>query len=841
MPPPKNRRRMVGPAPRAPAQRDVMGAVPPNGGAPVAAEPAPAPRRSNEFGADGVRIRRRRRDWAPGDKDARKAIADRVLEFYERDSQARSEEADRRMQRHAKLMLWTTGKDVPWPGSSDAALPDILTHSLRVQDTLHNAILSAMPPVTSEANFKTDKEKQEKVDRVIAHQVFNDQKGEELIGELIRLFIDEGVYTVFIPWVEERRKVSDVRIFPPVPATGVPADMFQAYLTQAYPKALAIAPASAEGWDWKVTLRNDEQDGPMTRRIDVGFYTRESGEVEMVAEDDPLIFDGPVLVDKEWAEVLMPPRARNVQRPGPSNPRGAAHVILVDRPTVSEVADLQRRGYYDLMTKEDVEKLQKGERDITREAAERQRDAIKGVIDMPGAPKGADSHKTVTRLMVFDMFDIDGDGVDEDVVWTVLVEPRLLVRARVQSEMFPSSPPMRPIVRREFLPGGMSLPEMLEGLHDVSKQMLDQTVDFGTLATMPIGFYRPIGGMKPETIRMMPGDMYPLNNPAQDVAFPQIQNNAVGFGINMMTLLNQFEERVAMQGELQFGRVPQGKASALRTQAGMQMVLNQGEARPERILRRFFGGLTEVWSIIHQYNERFLKAGKVVKVVGVAQDGEEIYTEVKKRDEIAGSFQFKFSANVFNTSRQALQQALTSLLGVYLTPLAMQLGVIDPAGAYRLLRDYGKALGQDPDQYIKAPTADAFKPRILAEDAITAITQGAKPYGVPLEPGGWQEHLQKLAEFQASDHFGILTPPQVDAFKGYVIEAIRQSQLDARRQALMAAAAQFSGQAGGGQGGPPAGPPDPNAQQNPMVSGGNEMIDESMPTAGGGANQGAMA
>ena len=826
--------RMPGPQPIEPIGEGAMRQVAP----PV--PPLDPPRRNAEVAADGVRVRRRRRDWAPGDSEKRQAIAERVLQLYQRDTQARSEEEAKRLQRHAKLMMWTTGRDIPWPDASDAAFPDIMTHCQRTEDTLHNAVMSAMPPVTSEANHKTDKEKQEKVDRVIAHQVFNDQDGETLIGDIINKFVTEGVYTVLVPWVEERRKVNDVRIFPPMPDTAMPAVIFHAWLSIEFPKALEMRPSGVDGWDWKVTIPSDTG-GDATQVLEVGFYTRENGEVEMLIERDALIFDGPALHRYDWNEVILPPRAENVQRPGPSNPRGAAHVILRSTPTISEIADLQRSGFYDLMAREDVDKLMKAERDTTGERAERQKDAMKGVVDQPGAPLGAEGHKTVTRLTVFDMADIDGDGIDEDVVWTVLVEPRLLVRARIMTEMYPANPPRRPLVRREFMPGGMSLPELLEGLHDLSKQLMDQTVDFGTIATMPFFFYRPTGGMKPETIRLYPGEGYPLNDPARDQSFPQISNSAAAFGINMLTILNQFEERIAMQGELQFGRVPAGKASALRTQSGMQMVLNQGEARPERILRRFFSGLTEIWSIIHQSNERFLKPGKVVKVVGQPQAGQEIYTEIKRRDEISGSFQFKFAANVFNTSRQALQQSLMQLMGVYLTPLAMQMGIVSPTEAYRLMRDYGKSMGQDPDQYLKAPSPDAMKPRIFAEDVITAIMQNVKPYGVPAEVGSWQEHIQKLAEFQQANEFGHLTRQQVDLFTAYVGEVIRMARLDAQRQAMLQAAQQFQNGQGQGQGGPPPGPPDPNAQAQPQISGNGELLEESLPGAGGGANQGAAA
>jgi hypothetical protein len=45
--------------------------------------------------------------------------------------------------------MWTEGKDWPWEDASDAAIPDMMTHSLKVQDTLHNAVMSTRPPINS--------------------------------------------------------------------------------------------------------------------------------------------------------------------------------------------------------------------------------------------------------------------------------------------------------------------------------------------------------------------------------------------------------------------------------------------------------------------------------------------------------------------------------------------------------------------------------------------------------------------------------------------------------------------------------------------------------------------
>jgi hypothetical protein len=76
------------------------------------------------------------------------------------------------------------------------------------------------------------------------------------------------------------------------------------------------------------------------------------------------------------------------------------------------------------------------------------------------------------------------------------------------------------------------------------------------------------------------------------------------------------EEKLTNIGDLQLGRVPQGKASALRTVAGMQTVLSQGDARPERVLRRFFIGLTQIWKIIHSHNQAFLPKNKQFLICG---------------------------------------------------------------------------------------------------------------------------------------------------------------------------------------------------------------------------------
>ncbi len=391
---------------------------------------------------------------------------------------------------------------------------------------------------------------------------------------------------------------------------------------------------------------------------------------------------------------------------------------------------------------------------------------------------------------------------------------------------------------QSFLPirgrvAGISLLEALEGLHDLLKTTLDQTVDSGTLKNAPFGFYRPTGSMKPETIRMVPGELYPLGNPKDDINIPQFANANESFGFNMMTMIGQFEERLTTIGDFQLGRVPAGKSSALRTASGMAMLAGQGEARPERILRRYFSGLAEIFALMHSLNQAFLPEKKKLRITGALNPGEDAYLSIGSREDINGDYDFDFDANVLNTSKAALQENLEALMSTYINEMTLQLGIIDGEGIYRMLRDYGRARGQDPQQYINEPTPGANRPRIFAEDALQIILSTMRPDGLPAEAGGAIEHMEKLLAFQEADELGLLDANQLEIYKVYVGEIGQLAQQQAQQQQLAQAANAFS--QGGGQGGQGGRPPTqaPPSLDNPQINGG-ELLDESLPSAGGG-------
>jgi len=767
----------------------------------------------------GVRRTRKRTQSFKIDKQD---VANRVVEFYDHDIGDRIEFMDMRLQRYAKFRLWSERNSLPWDDASDVTLADMMSDSLRMQDTLHNAVIGFDKPVGATAVRKEEIEKVEKVDSLIHHQIFNDMNGEDLIGDLAETFINDGVFTIFIPWVREDREVSDVRTLAPIPDDQTPRQYFQNFVTVG--NQGAKIEEENEGWDWTVIKPDSEPEK-------VSFYTTADFKVEMVTEKVVRVFDGPRPTAMDIDEVLHPWRAQNLQIPGPSNPGGSSHVILIDYPSLDELKRLVKSGFYDQLSMTELEKvLESTVQDRDNQEMKEQKDALQGTIDNDASKPEFTSHNKFTRLRCFDLFDVDDDGIDEDMIWWVIKETKTLLKAKRLTEMYPANPPRRPFAEASLMPVkgrrlGISYLEMIEGLHDTTKEIMDQTIDAGTLASSPFFFYKSTGLTKPESIRTNPGEGYPLADPKNDIHFPQIPNAGQTFGLNMMTILNQHRERLTMVGDLQAGRVPAGKSSALRTSGGIEQLLSQAEARPERILRRFFIGLTEMYAQIHELNQRFLPDNKKIRIIGTKKEGEDPYQTVTKAGDIAGRFQFTFSANVFNATKANLQTALSSIMQVMISPVMLQMGITDQDHIYRLARDFIAAWGQDPHDYSKAPNPEFMKPSIQAEEAITSILNDTMPDGRPFE--GAEGHLTILQTFMQSVEFGTLTINQVEIYRRYLEIVSEKAQQEQQRQQQQQAAQQLQSNQTQSQASGAAPPNMDNASLNE-----GEVLDRSLPSAG---------
>src|SRR5207249_70444 len=105
----------------------------------------------------------------------------------------------------------------------------------------------------------------------------------------------------------------------------------------------------------------------------------------------------------------------------------------------------------------------------------------------------------------------------------------------------------RPFVFGRYLPRkkqfyGLSFPEVIRDIQDEINTMHNQRVDAGTIQNTPFGFFRASMTLPPQTMRVKPGDMVPVDNPQTDINFPRMPGGTV-FGQNEEALLYQYFER----------------------------------------------------------------------------------------------------------------------------------------------------------------------------------------------------------------------------------------------------------------------------------------------------------
>jgi len=802
--------------------------------APLLVEPVPIDEAT--LGRDQPLTRKRKRpDPLSLSDEERLAVVARVKRFASEDEEARNTDRRYREQRYAKLMQWAEERDIPWEGCTNVTLPDIMTACLRTEDTLANACLAVRPMVNARALDQTNSEKERKIDQLLDTQFFVEQPGEKFLEGSIADYVRDGTVTAYSRWITEQREIMQVHEFDPIPLNQVPGRYFERLMQHRF-RTEQMKKLDPEGWDWAVR----DLDG---NDLEVRFYTDdETDRVEMEISGNIKVYDGPRNMAVPYEGVLHPYWCENLQAPSPSNPNGAAYVVLVDRPTIDEVRRLIDDGVYNLIEAKDIEdRISPTPMAAPERSLERQRDTMRGFTDSRSAPHDeARNHGQILRYTCFDVWAKGGAGRSIDVVWTVLPELDLLARARPLSEMVPGNPPRRPFAEAVFIPVqgrriGIGLPELMEGLHDFKTHVFNQMGDAADIEIQPFFTYKPTAAMNPERYEIFPGAGIPQQNPG-DVTFGRVQPTATAIAINEVSLADQMEEKLTAIGDLQFGRIPTGKSSALRTAGGVTQLLAQGEARPERILRRFFLMLRDLFSLMYQLDRGFLDEKKRFRVIGIAEPSEDPFVEIDKREDLSGQYTFDFQANVLNTSKAALQQSLSEIITLLLNPLMVQLGVTDSDKLYRALSDYIRSLGQRPENYVHAPGPDSRLPLLTAAEAMSFILRGEFPIGVPAEATA-QDHLAGLQELLGrTDAEGValgqtLEPFHQQLLSAYVQAIQQRAQIEQQMQAQQAQMEQLYNQRQAEQQ-----KTNPLAQAKPQGSGfvgKGEPMDESMPAGTG--------
>lgn len=756
------------------------------------------------------------------------AIVSYVLTGLDQDLEARTERMKRREARYAKHNGWLPDKDWPYADCSNWWDPTMATATMRMAASLENAAKSQRPTLMAKAIQRRNAIKTDRVDKLLDFQFHVENEGDKFIDSYVFNFLhDEAVFT-FVPWCKETQTISDVRVL-----DGLAPEVD--HIAQIITRFPIMFPSFKEnednatmkdnaGWKWEVYFTDDNNEAKVAA---VEFWDRDDGKLEARIKWRATVEDKPTPQVLDFEDVVFPPRSGNCQPPSGANPYGAPYVNRICKASLDTIRRRMKDKTYDLLEEKDWTAIKAGKSAIGSGAPEEEPKVQKDEQEGVEATFWKDKYDDRQIIEHYGRWDVDGDGIEEDVIFWVIRDSRKLAKACLLTDMYPGAPIRRPINSQSIFPipnriWGRSFDEWLEPIQDQIQTALNQLFDFGTLKNMPWGFYDPLSNMKQERIRLEPGILNPLSNPQKNVYFPNMQQGGEAFHINTITLLRQNAERLPGIPDTAYGRIPAGKASALRNTGTVMSLMGQTDVRVEQILRRLFNGLGHVFQSMHRLNKRYMPEKKEVRMVGIAEAGQDAYTDIQ-RTEIDMEVDFEFKATMLNSNKEAVAGALDNLAAKIFSPIAIQMGITKPEHVYNLIHDSTKALDLDPDRYSQRPAQRVAGPKSLAEEVLTAIMDHQKPEGGPLEPA--EEHLNKLMQYQTGPEFQMFDKVQKAYFNAWLHNIAGIIQAEQQEKMMLAAASQsVKGLQGGGGGQGGAGG---EALQNPAVQPG-ELVDESI-------------
>ena len=769
----------------------------------------------------------------PGRKRALKVNKQEVVEYVLKSKldveNERSTFIQKRLERYGKFRGWLMEKTDPIGNlSHNLWIPIMIVSYLRLTATLENALKGTRPLMEAKARQRIHAPKTERLDKYLDYQFFTELEGEKIIDDYVANLVQDGTVFTHQRYVKTKRTIDDVRVLPPLNPDIDTRSQLLAYVPAIFPTFNITSDKATmldnEGLEWKVAYKNDKGE-PSTAIVE--FYEMANGRIQAHIRFSTTVYDGNVIEVHDLEDVLFPIRSANLQPPGPENPHGARFVLrLCNRVTVDEIVRKVKDGTYSMISEEMLAAI---ENSRTTTGSGKDEDILKQEKDVHEGTQAVYSYTGIDTQIIeyYGPWDVDGDGLDEEVIFWVASDAKLLLEARLLTEVYPGLPIRRPFTSESLFPIpnrilGIGLLELLEPIQDAMKYLMDMNFDWGTITNLPFGFYRPPSSMVWENSKLLPGTLYPLDNPSQDVYFPT-WNRDQSWNFNTYSLLQQLGERISMQSDFNYGRVPAGKASALRTVGTTMALLNQSDVRSEQVLRRVFHGFSQIYSLMHRLNRYNLVDKKEFRVAGFPGQAQDAY-ETLGPEEIYYDVDFEFRSSLLNSNKQAVAQAFSELAATLISPLAIQMGIVTQTEVHNLLRDMIKVRDFDPDRYSRRPPESQMGPKLLAEEAISLIISNQMPSGTTLEPP--QEHLQKLMEFRKKLE-EVISPIQLRLLEAWIRKVIEMARQEIMMQQMTMAAGQTQGATGASG---PSGIMAAGQTSVPQTTqvGSGELIDESL-------------
>jgi len=332
---------------------------------------------------------------------------------------------------------------------------------------------------------------------------------------------------------------------------------------------------------------------------------------------------------------------------------------------------------------------------------------------------------------VFCRYDIDKDGIDEELVVTRSPGGDLLcinyldrltktgMRPLVKFDCFPKS---RQAYSRGVVEKMYSLNEEMDRNHNMRQ-------DYLQLQTCPFGTYKSGSSLDNQEIRIAPGKFIPVDD-VDDMKVLSFQSNAHLFA-GEEDRLWKYGEWLMATSPLSSGQVP-SVVGPMRSTSGVLTLLQQMDKQFKPIVEHMAVSWKKLEKLLLEDLDERIGIDVKARVLGATLEEREMLQNLNYNMQAGENAQllknFDVSIDVTNAlnSDEVKRNDASIVMQTMLSPtLAHQAGIIGPKAMHKAVRDYLLAYNLDPEQYIVEPKY--IDEPLTAHQEIQACGQGQVP------------------------------------------------------------------------------------------------------------------
>lgn len=627
------------------------------------------------------------------------------------------------------------------------------------------------------------------------------------VDKFVHMVIKYGNAVGMVPWTVDEKFIKESRIypFPPQrmyrnPETGIPEPLndenikifFYALIEDFFGRKKNI---KIDWWkDFKEISNGNGYMYDITyteiRKVNGrNVNIKKNATIELFVDDDNVELEASYnAINYEGAQVIIIPLEDFFASPDIMY-KGIQRCKMVGRRFWQSKDDILRKiqnEEYEI-TEEDKQKLDDYKTEgktvgITKsEKIKQTKDRVSGV-------QAYQSLEDFETFQVFCKYDVNGDGFEEDAVFTIVRNPiQIYLQGKHLSQLYRHN-------KRPFFDTSYGVKEdswhtwgalkMLHGLQEMVDIMYNQRTEAGSITNNPFGFYDPTSGFKPETIHVKPGDLIPMANPQASVYFPAFPHSSQVWGFNEEALLNQYADKLMAHGPLSFGNIP-NRVGALRTWGAVRDILSQSQQLVKPALKRIKRGLEEMVRQIYQLNAHYMPPGLMFRVMGEPnEEGVKVAKfESMTREELATLPDFEMPWNIANLDDEVRRQVSIMMVQTLINPVLIQLGIVTPEDIYNINKNLLEQHDEPrPELFISKPQGLPDVPVRDPDVENNMMVQGDYPKPSPAE--NHQSHLisHQGFVFRNKDK---LDMNRARLFQTHVSETIGLQNQMAQRQQLI--------------------------------------------------------